>query len=284
MKLFSKQDQQPSVTFTLEQFRNYYQTAKVVSTENLSDYLYKVKDTFNTAQKRFDSDYDKLGVDVQKSRFEVEHVIKRVKFNNLKDYLVSKPENFKGKYVLYIKDMLETSETLLPSTVKTLTTLKLTIASFINEYKESEIFTLYGADYFQSAKDNTEQSVKTISKYFHKDNSTKAHVGEVLRTFNDVPDIYDTVDSVSRILTIDVVKQINKMADEASGLVDNLIEQNGKTGLLVKNDTAKRELIDALYTSAKQVETVSYLYANLIQFYAAYKKLGDLILDFSKQE
>ena len=284
MKLFSKQDQQPSVTFTLEQFRNYYQTAKVVSTENLSDYLYKVKDTFNTAQKRFDSDYDKLGVDVQKSRFEVEHVIKRVKFNNLKDYLVSKPENFKGKYVLYIKDMLETSETLLPSTVKTLTTLKLTIASFINEYKESEIFTLYGADYFQSAKDNTEQSVKTISKYFHKDNSTKAHVGEVLRTFNDVPDIYDTVDSVSRILTIDVVKQINKMADEASGLVDNLIEQNGKTGLLVKNDTAKKELIDALYTSAKQVETVSYLYANLIQFYAAYKKLGDLILDFSKQE
>lgn len=284
MKLFSKQDQQPSVTFTLEQFRNYYQTAKVVSTENLSDYLYKVKDTFNTAQKRFDSDYDKLGVDVQKSRFEVEHVIKRVKFNNLKDYLVSKPENFKGKYVLYIKDMLETSETLLPSTVKTLTTLKLTIASFINEYKESEIFTLYGADYFQSAKDNTEQSVKTISKYFRKDNSTKAHVGEVLRTFNDVPDIYDTVDSVSRILTIDVVKQINKMADEASGLVDNLIEQNGKTGLLEKNDTAKRELIDALYTSAKQVETVSYLYANLIQFYAAYKKLGDLILDFSKQE
>ena len=284
MKLFSKQDQQPSVTFTLEQFRNYYQTAKVVSTENLSDYLYKVKDTFNTAQKRFDSDYDKLGVDVQKSRFEVEHVIKRVKFNNLKDYLVSKPENFKGKYVLYIKDMLETSETLLPSTVKTLTTLKLTIASFINEYKESEIFTLYGADYFQSAKDSTEQSVKTISKYFHKDNSTKAHVGEVLRTFNDVPDIYDTVDSVSRILTIDVVKQINKMADEASGLVDNLIEQNGKTGLLVKNDTAKKELIDALYTSAKQVETVSYLYANLIQFYAAYKKLGDLILDFSKQE
>ena len=284
MKLFSKQDQQPSVTFTLEQFRNYYQTAKVVSTENLSDYLYKVKDTFNTAQKRFDSDYDRLGVDVQKSRFEVEHVIKRVKFNNLKDYLVSKPENFKGKYVLYIKDMLETSETLLPSTVKTLTTLKLTIASFINEYKESEIFTLYGADYFQSAKENTEQSVKTISKYFHKDNSTKAHVGEVLRTFNDVPDIYDTVDSVSRILTIDVVKQINKMADEASGLVDNLIEQNGKTGLLVKNDTAKKELIDALYTSAKQVETVSYLYANLIQFYAAYKKLGDLILDFSKQE
>lgn len=284
MKLFSKQDQQPSVTFTLEQFKNYYQTAKVVSTENLSDYLYKVKDTFNIAQKRFDTDYDKLGVDVQKSRFEVEHVIKRVKFNNLKDYLVSKPENFKGKYVLYIKDMLETSETLLPSTVKTLTTLKLTIASFINEYKESEIFTLYGADYFQSAKDSTEQSVKTISKYFYKDNSTKAHVGEVLRTFNDVPDIYDTVDSVSRILTIDVVKQINKMADEASGLVDNLIEQNGKTGLLVKNDTAKKELIDALYTSAKQVETVSYLYANLIQFYAAYKKLGDLILDFSKQE
>lgn len=284
MKLFSKQDQQPSVTFTLEQFKNYYQTAKLVSTENLYDYLYKVKDTFNTAQKRFDTDYDKLGVDVQKSRFEVEHVIKRVKFNNLKDYLVSKPENFKGKYVLYIKDMLETSETLIPSTVKTLTTLKLTIASFINEYKESEIFTLYGADYFQSAKDSTEQSVKTISKYFHKDNSTKAHVGEVLRTFNDVPDIYDTVDSVSRILTIDVVKQINKMADEASGLVDNLIEQNGKTGLLVKNDTAKKELIDALYTSAKQVETVSYLYANLIQFYAAYKKLGDLILDFSKQE
>ncbi len=283
MKLFNKKDHSPELKLSTEQFVAYYQTAQVISTENISDYLYKIKDKFHSITSQFKGEYDQLGIDVTKTQFELEHVIKRIKFNDVRHHLVMKPENFKGKYVAYLKDTASCAEELVKNTFSTLNTLKLTIASFINEYREDEVFTLYGVEYFDMARQVTEDTTNKLSKYFGSNNSVKAHIGDLLQTFNDVPTIHEEIHSIAKVLTIDSVKQINKIAEEAASLVDSLIEQNAKSGALTRNEEAKKELVAALHISAKQVETVSYMYAQIMHFYAAYKELSTFLINFGNQ-
>ena len=270
--------------FSQEQFNAYYQTASVVSLEALSDYFYKLKDIFSTIQSKVtDLNGDKVVADTLSTRYETEHVIQRLKFIDLKDYLIQKPENFKGKYIDYIKDLILASNEVVNNTEATLNNLKLAISSFINEYSEDKINTLYGNVYFKDAEKITAKYSKEIAQYFPKaDTSSKAEVGSVLKSLNDIPVIYNSITTLERSINETKLKNISKLANEASELVDLLLEQNKTSSILLRNDTTKKDLVSALYTSAKQVELVSYLYSNAIFFYSSFKKLSDFLVEKSK--
>ena len=270
-----------SVKLSLEEFSAYYQSASVLAQEAMSDYFYKLKDSFNTlSSSLLNLDNDKVVTDVLSTRFETEHRIKRIKFVDVKDIAVLKPENFKGKYIDFSHDLLTHSDALLESTELTLDNLKLAISSFINEYTEDKAQILYGYTYFKEADKLTEKTRKAISSYFpEKNNSVKAHVEDVLKTLSDVPVIYNNIQKLDGIINLNRVKEINKLAKECTELVDVLIEQNTNSGILLKNDRTKKELVEVLHIAAKEVELVSYMYSNTMFFYSSVKALSEVILN-----
>lgn len=270
--------------FSQEQFNTYYQTASVVSLEALSDYFYKLKDAFSTIQSKVtDLNGDKIVSDTLSTRYETEHVIQRLKFVDLKDHLVQKPENFKGKYIDYIKDLILASNDVVNNTEATLNNLKLAISSFINEYAEDKINTLYGNVYFKDAEKITVKYTKEIAQYFPKaDTSSKAEINDILKSLNDIPVIYNSITTLEKSINETKLKNISKLANEASELVDLLLEQNKTSSVLLRNDATKKDLVNAIYISAKQVELVSYLYSNAIFFYSSFKKLSDFLIEKSK--
>jgi len=274
MKLFSTQDKFDS-PFSTEDFCGYYQTASVISNEALSDYLYKIKDAFSTTFNRLTSSTsNKVVIDTTSTKFETLHRVKRVKFIDLKDYITSKPENFRGKYVDYTLDLINVAGVIVPNTEATLGNLKLAIGSFINEYSENKVSKLYGTVYFKEAEKLIEGNRKEIAKYFPSNNgSTKAYIRDVLKTTNDVESLYKNIELLDTILNLSKIEYIAKLTSECVSLVDGLITHNTKTNMLANNNNIKKELISAIHISAREVEFLNYMYANTIIFYGSFKNL-----------
>lgn len=269
----------PAVRFSTEEFRSYYGTASVISQEALSDYFYKLKDSFTTLSSSIAGlDNDKIVTDVLATRFETEHVVKRVKFVELRDETVTKAEKFKGKYVDFTADMIKSASILVDNTQESLSNLKMAVSSFINEYAEDKVSTLYGVSYFRDAEKLTESQRKEITPYFNG-SGVKTYVGDVLKSLNDVTTLYSDIQTLDSVINQSKIEHISKLAVEVSELIDVLIEQNTKTGVLLKNDSTKKELINAVHIVAKEVELVSYLYSNCVFFYSSFKTLSEKIIE-----
>lgn len=275
MKLYAP-NQDFKLSFPEEKFINYYSSSVVISQEALSDYLYKIKDTYSNIFSKLTSKYDKPVIDITTNKFETIHKIRRLKFNNIKDYVTSKPENFKGKYVDYTLDLINSSNVIANDTETTLNNLKLALASFINEYSEDKLHTLYGSVYFKKSSKLIEEHTKEISKYFPIANgSTKDTIGNLLKTLNDIEALYKNIEILDSILNLTKINYIAKLTNEVAELVDSLIEYNIRTNILNNNNHAKKELISAIHTAAKEVEFLNYLYSNTIIFYGVFKNLID---------
>lgn len=275
MKLYSTNEQvKPS--FLQEKFVEYYLSSVIISQEALSDYLYKIKDTFSTIYTKLTFKLDKPVIDISTNKFETLHKIKRLKFRNIKDHMTSKPENFRGKYTDYTIDLINSSNIIYNDVESTLNNLKLALASFINEYSENKIYTLYGSVYFNKSAKLIEAHTKEISKYFPIANgSTKDTIGNLLKTLNDIEALYKNIEILDNILNLTKINYIAKLTNEVADLIDALIEHNIKTNILNKNNEIKKELISAIHITAKEVEFLNYLYSNAIIFYGSFKNLTD---------
>ena len=277
-KLFAGEPIQ-AVKFSTEDFRTYHNTASVISQEAITDFFYKLKDSFATLSSSIAGlDNDKIVTDTLSSRFEAEHVVKRVKFAELRDETVSKPEKFKGKYVDFTADMIKAASILVDNTQESLVNLKMAVSSFINEYSEDKVSTLYGISYFRDAEKLTESQRKEIAPYFNG-SGVKAYVGDLLKSLNDIGTLHSDVQTLDSVLNQSKIEHIAKLANEVAELIDVLIEQNTKTGVLLKNDSTKKELVNAVHIVAKEVELVSYMYSNCILFYSAFKTLSTKIIE-----
>ena len=282
-KLFTSQEPL-TLKLSMEKFVEYYNTASVVSLEAISDYFYKLKDLFTTlSSSLIGLNNDKIVTDALATRFETLYVLKRIKFVELRDEIVLKPENFKGKYIDYSADLIESASVLVRNTEENLHNLKMAVSSFINEYSENKVLTLYGISYFKEAEKIIETHRKNIAKYFPSSNSSvKAYVGDVLKSLSDVEQLYSDIQKLDKIINLSKINHISKLSSEVSDLIDVLIEQNTKSGILLKNNSTKKELINAIYTVAKEVELVSYIYSNCMFFYSAIKSLSDVIIKVGK--
>lgn len=280
MKLFANEVIKPN--FSVEQFvKHYSNTNSVIAQENLSDYFFKIKDTFvNVFNKLSNATNDKIVLDNVASKFETLHKLKRVKYIDIKDYITSKPENFRGKYIDYTLDLINSSNIIVENTEATLNNLKLAIASFINEYSDSKASTLYGATYFKEANKLVEENKKEISKYFVDTNSSsKTYIKDVLKTQNDIETLYKNIEVLDTILNQTKINYIAKLTNECTDLIDSLLEQNSKTNILANNNSTKKDLIIAIHNSAKEVEFLNYLYSNAVIFYSTF---GSLITDLNR--
>ena len=281
MKLFTTEST-PKQDLSLEDLNAYHNGAITISQEAISDYLYKLKDSLATITASIvGKTNDKIVIDAQSSRFETEHVLKRVDFTNLKLEIVSKPDRFKGNYADYAEDLLKASTDIVAVTTEAVNKLKLAIAAFINEYSPDKVVTIYGLSYFKQAETETEAYRKKISKYFTgKQDSVIARIEDLIRTPNEIEAIYNRLQDLDKVINQTIILAIDKEAKDASALIDLLIEQNVKSGILLKNSATKKQLVNAVYSTARSVEFTSYLYSNCIYFYSAVKSLSESIIRF----
>ena len=283
MKLFSSTDQFEQ-KLSLEEFVQQYQSSKVISTESISDFLSKSKDLFQTTFKRLTEPREnKIIIDTMSTKHQTINNLKQLKFIDIKDYIVSKPENFRGKYVDYALDLINSSEIILEDTEKTLANLKLAIAAFINEYSDNKAIMLYGATYFKKTENLIKQHQNEIQQYFKDQNhTTKAAIGDVLKTLNDIEVLYTSINKLDGILNLGRINYIVKLTKETEELIDVLIKTASANKVFEHNTKAKEDLIQAVYISARSVEFTSYLYGNAIYLYGAFKSLTERLNELSK--
>lgn len=265
---------------TIEEFSEQHSKMSVVSTEAIEDFFYKTKDVFSSTKDRlFNSEIEKVAIDATSSKYEVTNITKRVPFKDVAYEIVTTPERFKGQYTNYVKDLISVSNEMIPDTIKLLETLKMAVASFINEYSSNGVLSIYGVAYGKTLEDKRLAKLKLISKYFPNTKTTsKANVKDVIRNNNDLLSIYSDVPKLSSLVSEDHLKQLTKLSKEVSEMVDVLIEQNSSSGILINNSEAKKDLVTLIQTGASSVEFCGYLYANSLQFYTSVKSLGDVYI------
>lgn len=270
----------PAIYLSREDFNEYCQTAEIVASEAISDYLYKIKDTLATIKNSTISNgSERVIAEALSHRYQVEHVIKRLNFINVKDHTVQKPENFTGKYIDYTKDLLDSSEEVIENTIFILNSLKLALASVINDNNSTD--TIYGDSYFREATKIHEKRTKLISKYFkHNNSSTKAEIGDLLKSLKDIPTIYSTMSSLPTVISEDKIRSINKLAEDVSGIIDLLLENTST--ITDKSSSVRKDLVNGVYVAARQVELSSYLYTNVLFLSTAVLNLSETLLKLAK--
>lgn len=265
--------------FSTEEFVSYYQNANTVSMEALTDYLHAIRDKVSTLSDKLFSNTDITLLDATADRFQVQSVLKRVHFSDLAPEIVNIPERFNGEYVEYLRTLTAVSKEAVPEVIQLLNNIKMAISGFINEYSEDGVMAVYGKSYSEASEKLIAKQKEKVTKFFptNKANSA-ARVKEVIRKNGDIETLFNEVKHLESAINHDKLNEINKIAMEVSEMVDTLIEQNSKSGILLKNDKAKRDLVEMIHVGATGVEFVSYLYANTVYFYKALKSLSDKVL------
>lgn len=273
-----------NVQYSTEEFLNYYSKANIVSTEAVLDYLGAIKDKVNVFSTVVFTDTDNALVDATANRFQVQSVLKRVHFSDIAPEIVMTPERFQGEYIEYLKTLTAAAKEVVPEVTQLLNNLKMAISGFINEYSEDGVLTVYGKSYADASEKIITKQKEKVSKFFPVNKSnTSSRVKDVIRKNGDVETLLNDVKHLEANISHAKLKDIVKLSKEVSDMVDTLIEQNSKNGILLKNDNAKRDLVAMIYTGASGVEFVSYLYANTVYFYKALHSLTQAVLAVGKR-
>lgn len=279
-KLFSPQEEL-KIAIDRTNFATYYKTASFVATEAVGDYLAATQDVFaNTTAKLFDYRSDQAFIDCTENKYRVKEVLKRIQFSDLAPHVVQTPEKFKGEYLDYVQDLITASEFVFPNTVKVLDDLKMAIASFINETNVDGVLTIYGYAPTKKVGELMEREREKIADHFRGGKSTyRAKVSEVVRSKSDIERLLDRLAELHKVANLDQIESIHKLAKGVAEMVDDLIKQNTKTNLLTNNSTGKTELIEMLEIGSFAVESCSYLYANTMYLYNAFRALSEAVLE-----
>lgn len=279
-KLFDNNDNPIVERLSTEQFVEYYQTASVVSLEAVSDFLGSTKDSLLKLNAFvFDHSTDRAMLDATENRYETLSVVKRLHFSDVAKESVTIPERFDGYYSAYVKDLIDVSEEAIADTESLLNNIKMAISGFINEYSENGVLSVYGKVYSDASDKAIQQHTKKLSAYFKTSKATfKSKVSDVLRNLGEVEGLFNSATKLEGAVSLSKVEKIGKLAKEVSEMVDTLIEQNTKSGVLLRNSEAKKELVEMIHVGARAVEFTSYLYSNSLYFYTALKSLSTTII------
>lgn len=278
MHIYSPNDTAPN-HIAHEQFSVYYRNASVVSMESLTQYLHRVRDTFTGVVGLVSFEQDKFVMETLSNKYEALHLAKQVKFADFRTDLVSRPETFSSLYVDYLEDLSEIAAITHTSVLKSIDTLKMAVASFINDHQEGQVDSLYGARYFQVEKKVIDAQRERNKKHFKApQNKTKTTVQTVIKSMTDFEKIYPLIDGCAATLNHPNADSLEKSVRDVTDLIDALVEQNLKTGVLIKSQGAKKELVESIDQTARAVEFYTAMYAEFFGVCSSFKTLTDALV------
>lgn len=278
MRIFSPSDNISS-TVSYEQFATYYRGASVVSMESIGQYLQRTRDLFESVKGLVTSDQDKFVQETLNNKHEVQLLSRQINYVDFRRDLVTRPEGMSSLFVDYLEDLCDIAQRTHESALKSLDTLKLSVASFINEHSDGQIDSLYGARYFEMEKKVIDAQRDANKKHFRAAaNKTTAEVQDVIKGMTDFAKIYPLIDTCAAVLNKPNADTLEKLSRDATDLIDALVEQNLKTGVLVKSQGAKKELVDAIDQTARAVEFYTALYAEFFALCSSFKRLTEALI------
>lgn len=281
MSLFTKADPLvPALTAT--QFMARHKTGAVFATESISTFLGQIKDTaLNLANMVTLQSPDKVVFDAVSTKHRTLAKAKETSFANFKHVIISKPESFNGLYVDYLKDLTDAAISVSAMTDEATERLRMVLATFINEYSDERAESIYGYHKFKDEEKRLEKVKKEMASYFTaSSNKSKTNPSDVLRSFADLEKIYEQLRNLNDVLSEARLKKIDKDSRGLVEMVDLLIEHNIQSGVLVKNNTAKKELMECIHTTAQLIEFYNALFAQLMFFCGSFKALTEALNDF----
>ncbi|WP_396190392.1 hypothetical protein [Flavobacterium sp.] len=284
MKLFSN-DQVASKQMTVEAFQVYHSTASVIAAESMSTFLGQVKDLFSNSLNVFKSDTEERFIqETLSDRYQVSAKLKEVSLNDIRHAVVSKPESFRGLYVDYMKDLVVVSQAARKLFEDTTPLVKTAVANFINEYSDTKADQIYGYPKTKIAEKKLQELKKIIGDYFPLPaNKVKASPVELIRSVNEVNELYQLLNQLStESINPTQFKSMEKEVKNVSDLVDSLIQHNINSGVLLKNNLAKQQLIECITILAHMSEFYASLYARTVVYCSAFKSLVNEIKQHSK--
>lgn len=278
MRVFSSSDMTHS-TISYEQFAAYYRGASVVSMESIGQYLQRTRDIFESIKGTVTSDQDKFVQETLNNKHEVLYLARNVNYNDFRRDLVTRPEGLSSLFVDYLEDLANIAHRTHESAMKSLDTLKLSVAAFINEHQEGQIDSLYGSRYFDAEKKVIDTQREINKKHFRASaNKTTAEVQDIIKSMSDFSKIYPLIDTCAAALNKPNADALEKLSRDAIDLIDALVDQNLKTGVLVKSQGAKKELVEAIDQTARAVEFYTALYAEFFGLCSSFKKLTEALI------
>lgn len=261
-----------------EQFANYYQGARVVSMESLGQYLQRTKDIFVGLKNFFSADQDKFVQETQASRNEVNYLAKQVSYGDFRLDSITRPEMMSSLYIDYLEDLAKIAERVHTSVGKSLDNLKIATASFINEYQEGQLDSLYGHRYFVQERKVIDDAKDINKKHYRLPaNKVNCKVQDVIKSMTDFEKIFVQIDICASVLNSSNAERIASMTKSVTELIDALVDQNLKTGVLLRSEGAKKELLDAIDQTARAVEFYTALHAEFFALCSNYKRLTEAL-------
>ena len=157
--------------------------------------------------------------------------------------------------------------------------LKTAVANFINEYSDAKADNIYGYTKLKAVEKKTKELIGCIGDYFPLPaNKVKAYPVEVLRSMSEVPELYVLLAELSKnSINPTVFKELEKEVKSVAELVDSLIQHNISTSVLLKNNDAKKELVECITILAHLTEFYASLYARTVNYCSAFKSLTEAI-------
>lgn len=271
-KLFAGVEQKP-LNLSFEQYFDAVRCSKSVSMETMSGFLSKIQDVMVSGFHSVTFKYnDKAVADVLALKYQTLAHVKQLEFTTTSENVTSVPESFRGKYLMYIRDLGTVSESSVTEVFKLLSDFKIVIASFINNAAEDKIDSIYGVQTFKNAEKNLETQRKEIAKYFPANTGkSKASFRDVLFTYADFEHIFKEVEKMDNIVNYDLIQKLDKEVESIRSLIDMLIDLTRDGSIAMNNESLKKDLIMATFISGKYVEFMTYLMTNLLVFYAVFK-------------
>lgn len=277
-------------TISPDTFAKAYQTCNVVSTESVSSFLQKVRDNLDgvstsIANLTGTAEYDRMVQEALSSRYSAVHAAKTANMQHFRHLTVSKPDGFSGLYVPYLKDLYLAAHSVTDAAHSALDRLQMGVASFINEYTDDKEDRFYGGHYFSGYERTVEVAKKSISGYF------KAGTGKVrttpdklLRSLSDVPLVYEGVQTLAALLNVSELERIQAQVAKTTELIDTLLTHNLQSGVLAKSSETKREMVQAIHTTAQVVEYANALYAHFMLSCQSIKDLSEELVKHAQDQ
>jgi hypothetical protein len=268
-----------------EQFQHLYHHNKVVSTESVSLFFAKIQDSFSGALKTISSDETRYVQEALSKERAAILQARQVKFQFFRHEVISKPESFQGYYTEYLKEAIPVAQAVSAQSALLVETLKMTVATFINEYNDERVDQIHGHVVYVNAAKSLPEHKKKMGSYFKAPSGkVKTTAEKVMKSMNDVEPLFGQAKVLAAVFSEANVIKLQREVQSVSDLIDTLIEVNLDSGVLSRSAPAKERLIDAIHLTAQYVEYYHVLLAQWVFYCKAFNDLTTALVKFPTQE
>ena len=284
MKLFTSEDSIYKIS--MEDFPTYYHSLNSVSTESLLDFFNSLRDKFSyfiNSLVNFNEDY--ITIDVNKYRHEAISRAKKLPLEAIADKVITKPRNFKGKYIEFAPKLYSATRDTLNDAKSLINLLLPYLRELINNSNNKEYtITQLPNSLLHDSKKLLEKEKELITSFFpYNSQVVIAKFKEVFIVPKDIEVIYKTIDEIDSIISTELLKkEIQSKIKEIYELTDILAKLEKDFKIFDKTTNAKKILVEYLFHLAYLTEFIAYLYTNINLFYKAIQDASVAIIEVQK--